>query len=156
MENEALSKQRSEVIEKFINCEMWINVIITQNYFKDTNVKFILEVLYQDSFSYGLRRNILKKIVSNIDSTFLNNMDRLNAIRNHFAHLNNKFYYGHERPTQNSNGVIPNPKKLDSNIDFENEYLEFLKLEPKVTADLQKMFNQLIESEGKIIKISDN
>ena len=68
IDKDKLSKYRSEVIEKSINIEWIINAIISQHYLKRVILPFVLEVLYDEYFSFALRRNILKKIIKDIDS----------------------------------------------------------------------------------------
>ena len=67
MDKENISKYRAEVIEKFINIESIIDVIISQHYFKLPNKSFIFEVLYDEYFSFALKRRILEKIIRSID-----------------------------------------------------------------------------------------
>ena len=55
---------RAEVIEKFINVETIINAIISQHYLKRLVMPFLLEVLYDEYFSFALRRRILEKILN--------------------------------------------------------------------------------------------
>ena len=63
MDNNNISKYRSEVIEKAINIEWIMSAIICQHYFKKTILPFLLEVLYDEYFSFALKRRILEKIV---------------------------------------------------------------------------------------------
>ena len=46
--------------ERFINIETMINAIISQHYFKKVPLNFYLEVLYDEYFSFALRRRILE------------------------------------------------------------------------------------------------
>ena len=56
-----ISKYRSEVIERFINIEWIINAIICQHYFKRVLKPFLLEVLYDEYFSFVLNGEYLKR-----------------------------------------------------------------------------------------------
>lgn len=56
MDKDEISKCRAEVIERFINIEWIINAIISQHYLKRVVVSFILEVLYDEYFSFALKR----------------------------------------------------------------------------------------------------
>ena len=67
IDKDVLSKYRAEVIERFINMEWLINAIICQHYFKRVLMPFLLEVLYDEYFSFALKRRILEKIINNID-----------------------------------------------------------------------------------------
>ena len=88
MNRDKISKCRAEVIERFINIESIIDAIICQHYFKRVIMKFYFEVLYDEYFSFGLKRRILEKIFKDIDSQKLQDLNRLNTIRNYFAHYN--------------------------------------------------------------------
>lgn len=68
MDNKIMSKYRSEVIERTINIEWMLNVIITQHYFGRLLYSFVLEVLYNEYFSFALKHRIFKKIVKNLDN----------------------------------------------------------------------------------------
>jgi len=132
MEKEIISKYRSDVIEKSINIEFIINMIISQHYFKKVVNNFIFELLYDVCCNYRLKRNVLKKIIPEIDKTKLNDMDRLNSIRNYFAHCNQEYFKQTEKPTPNSVGVILNPHNLEKYIDFQLLYEEFINKEKDV------------------------
>ena len=139
MNPETLSKYRSEVIEKFINCEMIISAIISQHYFKNVNREFLLEVLYDESFSFGLQRRILEKIVPDLDKAKIHDLNRLNTIRNYFAHCNQQFFEG----PGITEGVVPDPRDVKKGIDFEVLYIEFIQKEPEVTIYLADIFKGL-------------
>ena len=85
MDKDKLSKYRSEVIEKFINIEWIINIIISQYYLKRADKSFLFEVLYDEYFSFALKRRLLEKIIKNIanrDNRKIQDLNRLNTIRN--------------------------------------------------------------------------
>ena len=140
MNRETLSKYRSDVIEKFINCEMIISAIISQHYFKKIFIEFLLEVLYDEHFTFGLKRSILEKIVPDLNKAKINDLNRLNRIRNYFAHRNQEFFFGPEKPEPGTKGVIPDPRDVKKEIDFEKLYKEFIKKEPEVTRYLADIF----------------
>ena len=83
MDEEKLSRYRSEVIERFINIEWIINAIISQHYFKRVLLPFVLEVLYDEYFSFALKRRVLEKIIKTIDNQKVQDLNRLNTIRNY-------------------------------------------------------------------------
>jgi len=96
MTDKTTSEHRSEVIEKSINIEWLVSAIITQHYFKRTYEPFLLEVLYDEYFSFGLKSKILEKIIKKVDTismdkSIINKLNRLNTIRNYFAHCNQEF-----------------------------------------------------------------
>ena len=143
MDNRTLSEYRSEVIKKFINCEMIINVIITQHYFKKVMKPFLLEVLYDEYFSFGLKRRILEKIIPNLNNAKIQELNRLNTIRNYFAHCNQEFFEGPEKPKPETKGIVPDPKNVEKGIDFEELYTEFIQKEPEINKYLVKIFTDL-------------
>jgi len=67
MNDNNISKYRSEVIERAINIEWIMSAIICQHYFKKVIMPFLLEVLYDEYFSFALKRRILEKIVKDFD-----------------------------------------------------------------------------------------
>ena len=120
-----ISKYRSEVIERFINIEWIINAIICQHYFKRVLKPFLLEVLYDEYFSFGLKRRILEKIVENLDKRKLSDLNRANTIRNYFAHCNQQIIEGSDPKIE---GKIFDPRKIDRPIDFEMLHKEFMSI----------------------------
>ena len=140
MDKDELSKYRAEVIEKSINIEWIINAIISQHYFKQVRLPCLLEVLYDEYFSFALRRNILKKIIKDIDSQKIQDLNRLNTIRNYFAHCNQEIIKGTDKKQK---GKIIDPRHIEREINFESLYSEFIEKEKGVTEYLVKLFQDL-------------
>jgi len=86
MESGKLTRQRGEVIERFINIEVIVNTIICQHYFGKVRLDFLLEVLCDEYFSFGLKCNLLKKITADTDAGASQDLRRAGRIRNCFAH----------------------------------------------------------------------
>jgi hypothetical protein len=128
MDNDRISGYRSEVIEKTINIEWLMSAIISQHYFKRVMKPFLLEVLYDEYFSFALKRRILEKIVENLDGKKLQDLNRANTIRNYFAHCNQRFFDGVDSPKKEAEGEVIDPRKLDRVIDFEKLYDEFTEI----------------------------
>ena len=143
MDKDTLSRYRSEVIERFINIEWLINAIISQHYFKRVILPFVLEVLYDTSFSFALRRNILKKIVKDIDSKKAEDLNRLNNIRNYFAHCGQEIFEGSDIPDKTQKGKIIDPKNIKREINFESLYVDFMQIAGGVEEYLAKLFQDL-------------
>jgi hypothetical protein len=143
MVREELSKRRSDVIEKFINIESIINAIISQHYFKKVLINFYFEVLYDEYFSFALRRRILTKIVSDIDKDKLEKINRLNTIRNFFAHSGVELFEGKVPPEEGSIGRTPNPRKQEESLDFDELYKEFQKIEPEIASYLMDIYENI-------------
>jgi hypothetical protein len=126
MEKEKLSKYRSEVIERFINVEWLMNAIISQHYFKRVLMPFLLEVLYDEYFSFSLKRRILEKIIKDADNQKVQDLNRLNTIRNYFAHCNQEIFEISD--TKKEKGKVIDPRNIRKEIDFEGLYSEFIKI----------------------------
>ena len=141
MDKDILSKYRSEVIERFINVESIINAIISQHYLKRVTMPFLLEVLYDEYFSFGLKRRILEKIFKNIDSQKLQDLNRLNTIRNYFAHYNQKSFEASDK--EKKAGKVIDPRNIKSEIDFERLYAEFKSKEGGVEEYLSTLHQAL-------------
>ena len=141
MDKDKLSKYRSEVIEKSINIEWIINAIISQHYFKRVILPFVLEVLYDEYFSFALRRNILKKIIKDINNQKVEDLNRLNSVRNYFAHCNQEIFEASDKTKER--GKIIDPRHIERGIDFESLYSEFIEKEKGVTEYLAKLFQDL-------------
>lgn len=142
MGKKEISKYRSEVIEKFINIEWLINVIISQHYLKTTSESFLFDFLYDEYCSFGLKRRILKKIIE-LDP-IEENLNRLNTIRNYFCHCNQRV----QIPQEGNKEKIIDPRDKTKEIDFEKLYNEFNKKEPKVSEYLAETFKNI---GGKIV-----
>lgn len=134
-----LSEYRAIVIEKFINIESIINMIICQHYFKRIIGAFYFEVLYDEYFTFGLKRRILEKIINNFDIHMLHDLNRLNTIRNHFAHYNQEVSLGTDKPPRRK---VINPRNLTEEIDFNILYSEFMKKQGVVTDYLFDILKQ--------------
>lgn len=136
-----ISEQRSEVIEKFINIESWIDAIISQHYFKKILLPFVLELLYDVNCTFALKRSVLEKIVP--DFSKMEELRRLNNIRNFFAHCNKEFFEGSTPPKPSEKGRIPNPKDVSKDLDFDQLYNEFMSIEKGVAEELFNKFKSL-------------
>ena len=143
MDKQGLCQARAEVIEKFINLEWLVNAIISQHYFGKVMLPFVLEVLYDEYFSFGLKRGILQKIVRDIDARQIERLNRLNTIRNHFAHRGQEIFSGPDIPSKGQLGVVPDPRRLDKPIDFTQLYEEFQRTEPSVAEYLFELYKRL-------------
>ena len=149
MDKDKLSKYRSEVIERFINVEWIINAIISQHYFKKAIMPFLLEVLYDEYFSFALRRKILEKIIKNIDSQKVQELNRLNTIRNYFAHCNQEIFKISDievkdgKVIEKAEGKVIDPRNIEKEVDFESLYSEFMKIAGGVEEYLAKLYQDL-------------
>ena len=135
--------QRGEVINKFINIEWIINAIISQWYMGKVEKEFVLEVLYDEYFSFSLKRRIIEKIFAERCNSklkpklkyMLDSLNRLNSIRNYFAHCTETM------TLSNMDGeYIPDPKNHDKPLNFQVLYDEFMKKEKEVNKYFYDLF----------------
>jgi len=133
-----LSSFRNEIIEKCINLEFVMSIIISQHYFETLNMPFLLEVLYDDSCSFGFKRKIVEKIVPDVDKSQINNLNRLGSIRNYFAHC-------HPNIIDPLTGVrvAIDSKRLERTVNFERLYEEFQIIYPAVSTYLTEVLEKL-------------
>jgi len=147
MEEKTLSQMRSNVIERFINIETIINSIISQHYLKRVETPFLLEVLYDEYFSFALRRRILEKILrrtsTEYDNKRIETLNRLNTIRNYFAHTGPEIFKGAEVPQEGQKGSVPDPRNLDRHIDYSALYRDFQDLAPDTEKFLFEFYKKL-------------
>ena len=141
MDKDKVSEYRSEVLEKFINIEWIINAIISHHYFKRLMKSFVLEVLYDEYFSFALKRRILEKIIKNVDKQKVEDLNRLNTIRNYFAHCNQEIFEASDKMKER--GKIIDPRDIEREINFESLYSEFIEKENRVIEYLVKLFQDL-------------
>ena len=146
IKEESLSKNRAKVIETTIAIESMISTAITNHYFGEINLNFMLEVMFDEYFTSALKIRILKKVFPNkVDNEKENKLRRIINIRNIFAHCNNRIYNG-------AKWVIIYPKDYDrgfskqkgfGGVDFDKLYKEFEELNREVTEFLQALIPQL-------------
>lgn len=136
-------EQRGIVIERFINIDTILNALISLHYFKKVSTNFILEVLYDEYFSFALKRRIVQKIIPNLDSKMIEDLNRLNTIRNYFAHC------GMEFVKDETESKVLDPRNLKKGIDFEALFKEFMEKEHKVANYFLKLY---IDKGGKAEK----
>jgi len=121
MDKEEIKKYRGDVIERFTNIENLINVIISQKYLGKVYDKFLLEFLCDEYCNFGLKRNVLEKILSDFDSNIMEKLRKLSKTRNYFAHCNLQLWQIVEQKE-----IIIDPHNIDGSINFEDLYKEFL------------------------------
>ena len=147
MDKDTLSKYRSEIIEKFINIEWIINIIISQYYLKRADKSFLLEVLHDEYFSFALKRRILEKIIKNLDNRKVQDLNRLNTIRNYFAHCGQEYIKG---PDKTQKGRVLDPRNIEEEVNFESLYTEFMKEQGSVVEYLMQIAAELGAESEKV------
>ena len=139
MSRETLTKYRTKVIEDFIKIEGYINIIISMHYLNFLSVKFLLQVLQDELFGFGLRVNILEKIFITISPSrefqpIIEDLRRLSKIRNYFAHCNTAFF---EPPMEDViNAVIPSEEDLNK-LDIEEKLRKFEQCDDEITKSVK-------------------
>ena len=133
-----IAQYRGVIITDSINIEGMINSIII-NYFvkEEKHSKFLMNVVSDEYFSFGLKINILEKLNFDIYKEFFQDVRRVNNIRNIFAHCTPTLdgglsFYNKNKKTQET-------KKLE---ELHKEFLEKIK---KVDGQLEKLFWKLVE-----------
>jgi len=143
-----LAQYRGVIIQDSINIEAMIDSIII-NYFVKENKhsQFLTKVVEDENFSFGLKINILGKMNLEIYKGFIEEVKRINNIRNIFAHCLPGSFTG-ALSYYNKNKKTHEVKELE---EFHAEFLERIK---RVWEQLDKLFNNLVE-ENKKEKLSN-
>ena len=132
MDRKRFEELRRNVLDKFNNLEMMMNLAINMYYFKEINKDFIFRFLHDSSFSSALRINIFLKIIKDSDkkrySKITNKIREMSNIRNYFAHITPQ-YFSSEEPTPEKVGWFPHPKDPTKTIDLEKTHERFFELE---------------------------
>ncbi len=140
---------RGVVITKSVDIEMYIGALIT-NYFvlSDKHSKFSAMVLSDPYFSFGLKINILKKILKKINWTsydgFKEDLYKIQQLRNRFAHSG---MFGFDGDLIYDKGEKPMEIKKAKEM-----YDEFIPLWSKVWEELDKMFWHIIGKSNPLKK----
>lgn len=69
MSREILTKYRTKVIEDFIMIEGYMNIIISWYFLGKVSKKFFWDLLSDEYFNFGLRANVIEKILLNSSLT---------------------------------------------------------------------------------------
>jgi len=136
-----LSQWRSEVIERAINIEWLISAIICQHYLRKTYQHFLFEVLYDEYFSFALKRRILEKTVPEARRE-IQALNRINTIRNYFAHCNQLLFEKGEHE-----GKVPDPRDLHKELAFEDLYEEFT----SIAGEIEEWLAGVFRSKGGVL-----
>lgn len=142
-ETDKISKYRSAVIERTINIEWIMNSIITQHYMGRMEMPFIYEVLYDEYFSFALKRRIIEKITPECDGKIIQKLNRINTVRNYFAHCNQLVVEGQNPLDVSAPQGVLDPRKAGKYIDFEKLFEEFTELAGPIEEYLSKIFTDL-------------
>lgn len=144
MSHPPVTEMRSLVIEKSINIEWLINSIISQHFFGHVKMEFVSAVLFDEYCSFALKRRILCKICPEVKGQLEQSLNRLNTIRNYFAHVNQGYVDG---PDPNADSRVPDPRGFHRSVDFALLFSEFNSLEPS----LNTAFFDIFTGKGGVI-----
>jgi len=146
VDKQRLMKLRGLVIEQMINLETIISAIICQHYFNRVRKDFLLDMLYDEYFSFALKRRIFEKIIKKTPSDFnkqhLDDLGRLNTIRNYFAHCGLEIISPPTAPSADRKRRFPDPRAIDKELDFESLYAEFSSKGSAVSIYLGTLLNK--------------
>jgi len=136
-----VSVLRGLIITEAVNIDAHIGAIITNYFvFPDKHSRFSTMVISDPYFSFGMKINILKKILNEINwksyGPFKNDLHRLDELRNRFAHA---MMFGFEGDL-----IYPKKEKPMGIKKAREMYDEFMSLYPKVTEELDKIFWSII------------
>lgn len=133
MERKRFEELRRNVLDKFNNLEMLMNLAISAYYFKQVNKDFIFRVLNNSFFSSSLRIDILFKIINDSNKKRIEkveeNIRRMSNIRNYFAHITPQYFDEGEEITMEKVGWFPHPKDPSRRLNLEEEHEKFFELE---------------------------
>ena len=132
---------RQKVIEKAINIENLISILITFHYFpeekKGININFLQEVLYDPYATTAFKINLLQKCYPEFEKKNIQELRRIFNIRNLFAHCGLEM----SSAVDPQNFSVIDPKKKNTRLDYialENEFNEKTKKQEKDLFDLMK------------------
>ena len=144
-----LKPMRDYVLEEFPMIEWLINVIISNHYLAKNNYDFMIQVLQDSFFTFGLKLRILEKILRTkgwYDDKIFQKFRKLGNARNLFAHIGpplfNKKRGGPHYPH-------PDPKKIGQNINYEELYENFKKDSSEALDCLLDIFKKIRISDKK-------
>ena len=133
MNRKRFEELRRNVLDKFNNLEMLMNLAISAYYFKEVNKDFIFRVLNNSFCSTSLRIDILLKIIKDSDEKRKNKMEtnikQMSNIRNYFAHITPQYFDEGEEITMEKVGWFPHPKDPSKRLNLEEEHERFFELE---------------------------
>jgi hypothetical protein len=144
---ERVSFLRGLVITKFIDIEGYIEAIV-KIYFvlPDKHVRFGDMVFSDPYFSFGVKRNVLLKILSQISldtyKEFKEDLHKADKLRNRFAHSVMFGFDGH-LTYQHSNKPTMEIKKV------EEMYNEFMILWSRLYQELSRIFDYLVNNKKR-------
>src|SRR4030066_413481 len=135
-------EQRGDIIERAANIESMIGCVLSMKYFGRVRKCFTFDLLADEYCPFALKRRVLLKLVPELNGilNFEENLNRLNTIRNYFAHVGLIISDG---PEPGVNARTPDPRQHDKSVDFPALYKEFLEKEKPVIEALFGQYKKL-------------
>jgi hypothetical protein len=136
------TKELRGVTERAANLETIIGATISTVYFGKVVLRFTFDLLADEYCSFALKRRVLLKLVPKLTEVpgFVDNLNRLNTIRNYFAHVGLTVT---EIPSPCAPNRTPDPRKFERSVDFEALYREFIEKEAPVVAAIIEQYKVL-------------
>jgi hypothetical protein len=133
---------RGDIIERAANLETIIGATISTVYFGKVMNNFAFDLLADEYCPFALKRRVLLKLVPELRELrgFEENLNRLNTIRNYFAHVG---LIVHESPGPESRGRTPDPRDFEKSVDFAALHKEFLEKKRVVVAAIVERYRAL-------------
>lgn len=144
---ELMQKNRGRIIELFSRLEHRIDKIISYHFFKRQNNDFIWTLLSNDQCSFALKRNVFEIIYcfhmkEKPNNDTIQGLNRLNKIRNHFAHCATMICY---------DGTTNQPLDVVlSSLDFKRKGNIFYLEVNELVDEFDKQYSVLNESIDKL------
>lgn len=145
MSNGTITRYRTKVIEDFIMIEGYVNAIICKHYLGQVRKTFMLEVLFDELCSSGLKANILEKVFQKYPSIthpreHADTFRRMSRIRNYFAHCNST--YSKNSP-EGIVGGIPDPRHPNEYLDVDKELRTFTEHVTRMSETLLNLMDDM-------------
>jgi hypothetical protein len=133
MNNKEITYARGRVVDNFVSIELAINAIISQNFLGKIDINFVINVLNNEQSSFAFKRNILVQLIdSDKYKKKIEELHRLNNLRNIFGHASLRLRSGQSREDENAVFDFNDPRKKDNILDAQKLLDEFTVLYPIV------------------------
>lgn len=130
---------------RFLNIEMMINALINQFYFRHLKVQFHPDILQDENYASGPKRQILERLFSERGQTkntaaFFSDLERLHAIRKQFVNR-----YSGIMPLKENAREVQADKEPDVMKTLRQLYHEFMSKAARTEAQLVEVFHSQTE-----------
>lgn len=145
MSRELMSRYRTNIIEEFIKIEGFVSAIICKHYLGYVGKAFMLDILFDELCSSGLKANILRKtLVHYIEvkdaRKCVDKFRQAARIRNYFAHCNTTVV---ESGLDCAPCGIPDPREPSDFLDIEKAISSFTEIITTMSVDLLEIMDKM-------------